>query len=57
MPDSVELFKARSQLFAHQIGCQCAPCRDARQLIDADAKDRRDRMIAELDELYPPEPS
>lgn len=45
MADSVDLFKARSQLFAHTIGCLCSPCRDARKLLDADAAKRRHALL------------
>jgi len=46
MIDSLALFKARSQLMAHAIGCLCAPCRDARKLVDDAAAERRRDLYA-----------
>lgn len=44
MANSLDLFQARSQLMAHRIGCLCAPCRDARQLVDEAAEQHRQRL-------------
>lgn len=45
MVDSLALFRARSQLHAHTVGCLCAPCRDARQLLDEAAVEHRRRLF------------
>lgn len=51
MADSLALFRARSQLMAHKIGCQCSMCREARKLVDEAAEENR-RKLHEAGEAY-----
>jgi len=51
MADSLAIFRARSQLMAHAIGCPCQPCRDARRLVDDAAAEHR-RKLYESGDAY-----
>lgn len=46
MADSLALFRARSQLMAHTIGCLCQACREARKLVDEAAAEHRRKLYA-----------